>query len=108
MSSASQSSDPAVWIREALSQPATEGGIPAGQAIVKRAVIEALKGSHKSREWLFNRGYGRVTQQVEITNGEEVDIRQAIMAALTSTPTVISTPQTALTPPWEDIPDEPA
>ena len=112
MSSVSQSNDPAVWIREALSQPATEGGIPAGQAIVARAVSEALKGSHKSRDWLFNRAYGRPAQQIEISNGDEVDIRATILAALTSPqvvthePKVLTPPtldiQTGPTPPWED------
>lgn len=105
MSSASH--DPAVWIKEALAKPGPDGR-NMGQLIVARAVSEALKGSHKSRDWLFNRAYGRPAQQIEISNGPEVDVRQLIMAALTSPPQVVATPPVAaLIPPWEDAPDEP-
>ena len=113
MSSASH--DPAVWIKEALAKPGPDGR-NMGQLIVARAVSEALKGSHKSRDWLFNRAFGRPAQQIEISNGAEIDIRQTILAALTSPqvvthePKVLTPPtldiQTGPTPPWEDIADE--
>lgn len=103
----SASHDPSVWIREALAKPGPDG-VAAGQAIVARAVSEALNGSHKSRDWLFNRAFGRPAQQIEISNGDEIDIRQTILAALTSPQVVTREPKvlTPPTPPWEDEPDE--
>jgi hypothetical protein len=73
-----------------------------GQLIVARAVSEALKGSHKSRDWLFNRAYGRPAQQLEITNGDNADVRSLILAALSSPPTVVVAEPKVLTPPWEE------
>lgn len=104
MSSASQSNDPAVWIREALAKPGPDGR-NMGQLIVARAVSEALKGSHKSRDWLFNRGWGSVRQQVEIVDGS-ADVRSMILAALATPPTVVASEPKVLTPPWEDTADE--
>lgn len=105
MSIASQSNDPAVWIKEALAKPGPDGR-NMGQLIVARAVSEALKGSHKSRDWLFNRAYGRPAQQLEITNGDNVDIRATILAALATPPVVVANEPKVLTPPWEEPDNE--
>ena len=103
------SNDPAEWIKAALEKPGPDGR-NMGQLIVARAVKDALGGSHKCRDWLFNRAYGRPAQQLEITNGDTADVRSMILAALSTPPTVVASEPKVLTPaispPWEDPADE--
>lgn len=48
--------------------------IPAWQAIVKRAVLDAVKGNHHARDWIADRLLGKPKQQVELETREATGI----------------------------------
>ena len=54
-----------------------------GRKIVQKAIEQAKEGNKDAREWLYNRAYGRVPQQVDIQDDSRREELESLRGALT-------------------------
>lgn len=64
----------------------SDGKMPALTAIIRKGIIEAIKGDHKWAEFVVEHGYGKPTQAVELSGPDagpvEINIPALIAARL--------------------------